>query len=159
MAVWTAMDDLSTGELVTEADMDAIRGNIEYLLDPNSDSVAYDNSADYTTTSATYVDVDATNVTMSVTTSGGPLLLIASFVATNGLVTTPGFQFDVGSVAVKPVTATIGASQFMYVTLVALHKPASAGAKTIKLQYKADGANTLTIFSNGENVNMDAIEI
>jgi len=157
MAVWTAMDDLTAGDLVKEADMDAIRGNIEYLHEPNTATIAHDNSADYSTTSVSYVDVDATNVTLALTTYGGPILIMATFSAANTTLAW-GFQFDVGGVAVGTQTALSGDSDTNLVTLVAYYKPA-AGAQTIKLQYKADGTNALVIRCSGELINMSAIEV
>jgi len=72
---WSAMNELTAGDLVTEADMDAIRGNIEYLLTPNSEVIKRDNSGNYTTSSTSWVDVDATNLKITLTTNGGHVLV------------------------------------------------------------------------------------
>jgi len=72
MPSWTIMDDLSPGDLVTAADMDAIRGNIEYLLNPNS--VSLSEAGPYNVTTTTYTDMDATNLKGNITTNGGALL-------------------------------------------------------------------------------------
>ena len=74
MPDWTLMNDLTTGDLVTEADMDALRGNLEYLLDPNHERIRRDTS-NYTTTSTSFVDVDATNLVITLETHGGPVLV------------------------------------------------------------------------------------
>lgn len=158
MASWTAMDNLSAGDVVTEADMDAIRGNIEYLKDPNRALTEYDNSADYTTTSATYVNVDATNVTLSVTSNGGPVLVWAMVtIASNSSPSSFGFQITVGGNACatydgdKVATNAVG-----QVVLWGYYQP-TAGAQTVNLQYKSDGSTTLTVSSNGQNVVLGAI--
>lgn len=75
MPSWTTMNDLTTGDLVTEADMDALRGNIEYLLSPNTAQVLRD-SGDLTTTSTAFVD--AAGLSLALVTHGGPVLVIFS---------------------------------------------------------------------------------
>lgn len=80
MPTWTTMNNLSTGDLVTEADMDALRGNIEYLLDPNRQRLLRNNGGAYSTTSTAFVDVDATNLAATITTNGGPVLVMVSAV-------------------------------------------------------------------------------
>jgi len=69
MPSWTPMADLEMGDIVTEADMDAIRGNIEYLLNPNGDTV--NQSGPYTISTTSYADVDSTNLKITFETNGG----------------------------------------------------------------------------------------
>lgn len=84
MPTWTAMKDLDTGDLVTATDMDAIRGNIEYLLSPNAGRTLYTGGA-YTTTSTSFVDVDGagTALEVTITTHGGPVLVCLTGSVTN----------------------------------------------------------------------------
>ena len=51
---FTAMTNLAAGVLVTEADMDALRGNITYLLTPGA---VYTARGAVTTTSTDYTDI------------------------------------------------------------------------------------------------------
>ena len=65
---WTAMANKAAGDLVTEADMDAIRGNIEYLLTPTTDSVAL-TTGNITVTDTSWIDLAGVGVNL--TTNGG----------------------------------------------------------------------------------------
>ncbi len=75
MPEWTAMNALVTGDLVTEEDMAALRGNLHYLLDPNKARLIHNNGASYTTTSTTFVDIDSANLSITLQTHGGPVLV------------------------------------------------------------------------------------
>lgn len=169
MATWTAMDNLATGDLVTEADMDAIRGNIEYLLDPNADAILYNNTADYTTTSATMVDVDATNLSITITTNGGPVLVTFSGAAQHNLARSTGFDVAVDGTA-QGATFTYGINMvttnantlnlYMPVSFAILITGLSAASHTFKLQWNTGGA-TAKLASQAAyiGVNFNAIEL
>ncbi|GAB4572950.1 MAG: hypothetical protein Kow0077_13810 [Anaerolineae bacterium] len=77
MPPWTTMQELVTGDLVTESDMAALRENITYLLDPNR-AEALVSGGNYTTTSLAFVDVDSTNLSLTLETHGGPVLVLFS---------------------------------------------------------------------------------
>ena len=140
MPTWSTMTDLSTDDLVTEADMDALRGNIEYLLDPNKQRILRDNGSDYTTTSTSFVDVDATNLAATITTNGGPVLVIVNSVVWNSGgytdfdVTVDGARIG-GSFAWGLLRTTNGGS-FETFCIAALVPGLSAGSHTFKLQWK-----------------------
>lgn len=165
MPSWTTMNDLATGDLVTEADMDAIRGNIEYLLDPNKARVLRNNSGNYTTTSTAFVDVDATNLAVTLTTNGGPVLVIASGAARNTSSsdatcfdaavdgTRIGADFDQGLVR---VTGT----NYGSMAFAALVTGLSAGSHTFKLQWRVTAATGNLISESGKHpVQFSAIEL
>ena len=143
MPSWTTMNDLSTGDLVTEADMDAIRGNIEYLLDPNPQRLLRDNGGNYSTTSTAFVDVDGTNLAATITTHGGPVLVLASgvYYGSASIVISLDIAVDgtrLGSSFAEGLyrkAVSTGADAF---TLAALVTGLSAGAHTFKLQWKVN---------------------
>lgn len=161
---WTSMTNLSTGDLVSEADMDAIRGNIEYLLDPNKQIIKHDNGADYTTTSTSFVDVDATNLSLTITTNGGPVLVSAAFTwgANTGNITVY-FDLDVDGAS---YTSSKGVHFEYYPASTGSHLGGfsvlvdglTAGSHTFKLQWKV-GSGTGRIYSNGSVVLLSAIEL
>lgn len=72
MVSWTTMNNLATGDVVTEADLDAIRTNLESLFTPNVTVQAETDT--FTTTSATLVSL--LDGAMSHTTYGGSVLLL-----------------------------------------------------------------------------------
>jgi hypothetical protein len=155
MPSWANMNNLATGDLLTEADMDTMRGNIEYLLNPNSALVEYDNSADYTTTSSSWVDVDSTNITLPITTNGGPLWLWALVTLITGGVSDVGLR-----IVVDGTPAVTWEFDNVYTngrTICGFYTP-SVGTHTVKLQWKSDGTNTLTMCSNGQAVVLGAQE-
>jgi len=76
MPEWTAMNALVTGDLVTEEDMAALRGNLHYLLDPNKARLIHNSGSGYTTTSTAFVDIDSTNLSITLQTHGGPVLVL-----------------------------------------------------------------------------------
>lgn len=155
---WTAMTDLSAGDLVTEAHMDAIRGNIEYLLAPNHERQQRTGAGDYTTTSTTFVDIDATNLACTITTYGGPVLVVvtgsAYHSAANGYC---NFDIDVdgnreGGVVrgLHSVQDTVGGA-LVPVAFPHLVTGLSAGSHTFKLQW-CTLAGTLTLLNTASYV-------
>jgi hypothetical protein len=86
LPTWNAMNILETGDLVTEADMDTLRGNLEYLLDPNKQHILLKTGGIYGTTSTSFVDIDAANLSLSLETHGGPVLVnfLGSFYSGGG---------------------------------------------------------------------------
>ena len=74
MPTWHTMNELVTGDLVTEADMAALRENLSYLLAPNHARVLYTGGT-VTTTSTAYVDLAPADLTLTLETHGGPLLV------------------------------------------------------------------------------------
>lgn len=75
MPEWTTMRTLVTGDLVTEEDMAALRGNLHYLLDPNKARLIHNSGSGYTTTSTSFVDIDSANLSITLQTHGGPVLV------------------------------------------------------------------------------------
>lgn len=79
--VWNTLVDLTNGDVVDETDMDEIRENIEYLLSPNK-AIVVDASGNKSTTSVYsgggFVNIDGTNLTATITTHGGPVMVYFS---------------------------------------------------------------------------------
>jgi hypothetical protein len=87
MSTWTDPKSWVTGELVTAADLNTyLRDNLLFLRNVTSfNHVEVD--ATYSTTSTTWVDIDATQLSLTVATHGGVLLLGAEMAVamSNGL--------------------------------------------------------------------------
>lgn len=137
-ATWTAPRTWTSGELVTASIMNThVRDNIDWLKTPlESGSITF--AADFTTTSATYVDV--TGVTTTITTKGGGLDVFFRC-SLNGTAGT--LQLLVDGVSEEILGATTGANP-IGVTLYHHIAALSAGSHTIKVQAKVS-AGTLTI--------------
>jgi hypothetical protein len=73
---WTDIPDKSTGDLMDETWYDThFKANMEYLLNPHNSQILRDNSGAYTTNSTSFVDIDGTNLSITLTTYGGPVLV------------------------------------------------------------------------------------
>lgn len=67
---WITGNSISAEELNRE-----IKDNISALKDPPTDSHIVDQGADYTTASTSFTDIDATNLKLTITTTGGDVLI------------------------------------------------------------------------------------
>ncbi len=138
---WSTMRDIDTGELVTEADMDAIRGNIEYLLDPPVERHLAASTPG--TTSTSWVDADATNLKATLTTSGGPVLVIVSGSTSQTGAASSNF-FDVAVDGTRVSGHTDGLTQkystgICNMSFEVLVTGLAAGSHTFKLQWRVSG--------------------
>lgn len=165
MPTWTTMNDLATDDLVTEADMDAIRGNIEYLLDPNKAVVLRNNGGVYSTTSTSFVDVDGTNVKVTLTTNGGPVLILASGAYNGSTGAILGFDIDVDGARVGNgytyglLYVYADSNEYRLMSLPVLVTGLSAGSHTFKLQWKVNTATANLQASANAPVMLSAIEL
>jgi hypothetical protein len=87
MVDWTTPKTWADEELVTANLLNThLRDNLNALKAPPSDQVVRNNDAAYTTTSATLVEVDSTNLKCTITTGGGDVLVwfVGTFSASSG---------------------------------------------------------------------------
>jgi hypothetical protein len=149
MPSWTTMNDLATDDLVTEADMDAIRGNIEYLLAPPSGTCSRETTT--TTTSTSFVDVDATNQAITITTAGGHVQV--TFNVVMELVASGSLYLDIDQDGSRAGGANgliyqgylAGDHQREAITVSWLFEDLEAGSHTFKLQWKVN-TGTVTFY-------------
>ncbi|HVO70081.1 MAG TPA: hypothetical protein VMT24_08550 [Aggregatilineaceae bacterium] len=83
---WTTPKTWNVDELLTAANLNThLRDNLNALKAPPTDHYECDEASEYTTTSTSFVDVDGTNLALTITTSGGDVLVHfhASVVHTN----------------------------------------------------------------------------
>jgi hypothetical protein len=168
MPTWTTMNDLETGDLVTEADMDALRGNLEYLLDPNKQRILRDNTAAYSTTSTSFVDVDATNLAITLTTHGGPVLVLFGGVHYHSGGGGAEIHYDVAVDGTRLASSFSGGlvyDQFAdtrpkHAALAVLLTDLSAGSHTFKLQWKTNSSTAYLYSQTAQTpVQFAAIEL
>jgi hypothetical protein len=148
-----------TGELVTATEMNTyMRDNQNALKSPPTDSYVLNEGSDYTTTSTSFVDVDATNLALTITTTGGDV-----FVHFHGSVNSNTyriyFELDVdGSphAGDDGITHSFnsGGNDRMTITFTRLITGLSAGSHTIKLQWKSS-SSTITLFAGAGTSNVD----
>lgn len=156
---WTTPKTWTDGSVLTAAELnEQVRDNLNYLFAKPSDIYNVDEAANYTTTSTTFVDVDATDLALTITTGGGDVAVWFSGTvtknATNNVLTmdvdVDGSRFagDDG-IIYSYGDATIGMSFFVVITGL------SAGSHTFKLQWKIAGGNTATMYAGAGTLYLD----
>lgn len=94
---WTAPKTWSS-EPLTSADMNThIRDNLNHLKDRHDINALYDldEGANYTTSSTSFVDVDATNLALTITTHGGAVLVGFAGAVANATTNDTRVYFDI----------------------------------------------------------------
>lgn len=153
---WTTPRTWATDELVTATIMNTyIRDNQTELKNPPTDMINIDEGADYTTTSASFADVDSAgdpDLSLTITTSGGDVLIGFIGCISHSLSTgQANFELDIdGSPAAGDdgiFAVRVGATTDRYlVSFPYLIQGLSAGSHTIKLQWKTN-SGTITMYA------------
>jgi len=145
---WTQPKTWSNEPLVA-GDMNThLRDNLEALKDPPQGGTDIDNSSNYSTTSTSFVDVDATDFSTTITTNGGDVLvtLCATIV---GATNYAFFDIEVDGSRVGDddgiIKSHCSSTAQNFVTLYYWVKGLSSGSHTFKLQWKAS-TGTITMF-------------
>ncbi len=148
---WTSPRTWVAGELITAAIMNAhVRDNLLILKDPISDDYLTNEGADYTTTSTSFVDVDATNLAFTLVTNGGPVMI--GFLGTGKSSAGLQMHFDVDLDGARiagddgMVSTTIAVATAVAFAFVFLKSSLSAASHIFKLQWKVTGG-TGTLFA------------
>lgn len=141
---WTTPRTWAVGEAITADLLNThLRDNLSELKDPPSASYALDESSDYTTTSTSFVDVDATNLSFTINTTGGDVM--AHFHGTVDGLGAYSYYFDIDVDGTR-----IGLDDGIYETqhssaaanglsFTRLITGLAAGSHTFKLQWKVEG--------------------
>lgn len=160
-ATWTTPKTWVTGETLVAADMNQyIRDNMDWLKAPPKATVQMSGTSNFTTTSTSFVDVSTTDFQLSITTAGGAVF--GWFGVTMSMSSATNYAyFDVvidGVSVSGAANGLVGGIRIATSTTVCVVIPfykagLSAGAHTIKLQYRTDNAaNTLTVYANNGGV-------
>jgi hypothetical protein len=157
---WTTPKTWAVDELVTATLLNThLRDNLNYLLGGRvQNSILRDNSGNYTTTSTSFTDVDATNLAITLALKGSRALV--GFGGVVGHTSGGGwaaFDIDVGGTRhgngftyglVRVATDDGGVSTgFSYVTLIT----GLSGSTTFKLQWRT-GSGTASLWSQSSTV-------
>lgn len=142
-AAWTAPKTWNTNDLVTATDLNThLRDNLDWLKAPPTANYVANQASDYTTTSTSFVNVDGTNLSLTITTTGGNVLIGFSGAVSNtaaGSVTYLDVEIDgvrfAGDDGVVGVAQNI-ANYSVNAGFVVLKTGLSAGSHTFKLQWK-----------------------
>lgn len=135
-------------EPLTSVDLNTyIRDNQNYLKD-RVDGVAdqYAGSG-HTTTSTSYVDVDATNMAFTLTTTGKDVLVTCTLVTSHTINRYSYFQLDVDGTAQYALAYSRHGtgSEYQNLSCSQIISGLSAGSHTFKLQWRGNTSDTITL--------------
>jgi hypothetical protein len=154
---WTQPKTWSS-EPLTSSDLNThLRDNLEILKDPASGDYTLNEVSDYTTTSTTFVDVDATNLSATLTTNGGDVFVFFAPLVALGSSQIVFFDLDVDGTRLggnDGIVATVPTGVGVAVPIIAMVTGLTAGSHTIKLQWKVS-AGTGKIYAGAGTANAD----
>lgn len=164
---WTAPITWTAGQIVSASDLNAqIRDNSLYLFSGRPGNlIKRDNNASYTTTSATFVDVDATNLKPSYSIASGKALVTFSGVLFEGAIASYIASMDFTVDGTRHGSA--GLDGLLTVNVSNERKPVgwsvivtglSVASHTFGLQYRRQsGTGTVTLLSGNGTDGQDVI--
>jgi hypothetical protein len=145
---WTLPATWNPGQVISATDLNThLRDNLNYLFSGRPrQTIKRDNNANYTTTSTSFVDLDATNLSITLNLSGSAVLLLFTAISTTGGGGVAFVDFDIdgtrfaagGADGLGSLGNRTGA------TIAVLVTGLSAGNHTFKVKWKANtGAATI----------------
>lgn len=152
---WTTPKTWVAGNTLTAAELnEQVRDNLDFLFSKPISVSNLDEAANYTTTSTTFVDVDATDLGRTITTSGGDVLVWCSNIYMKATARVGVFfNIDVNG---SLVAAHDGIAKATFVDAIALDslgtgnyavlsfafvvENVASGSNTFKLQWKQSNA-------------------
>lgn len=164
---WTDPRTWVAGEFVTASLLNThLRDNLNALKSPPTQVQNVNDTADYSTTSTTFVDVDATDVKCTITTAGGRVMVgFCGMVRFDNNAASPHrgyFDLDVDGTRLGGDDGLVGLGTLttdepiLPVSFVVLTSELSAGSHTFKLQWKVSlSSNSLTLYAGAGTSALD----
>lgn len=150
-ANWTTPTTWVTDELVTAAQLNTqIRDNLEYLKSPATVVKSFTGAT--TTTSTSYVDIDAT-LAIDLTTSGGDVLVgcTVRYIINSTAGKTIDMRVNVDNTATNDYSlGVLFQGDYKTMTGVFLVTGLTAGLHTFRLQWAALAGGTASLASSGK---------
>jgi hypothetical protein len=160
---WTTPSTWSVAQKVTADDMnEQVRDNLTHLYNRLENNDLYNaDGADYTTTSGSFVAVDATNYNYTITTNGGEVMcgFFGWFYQTSGsyrkvslnvYVDGSPYAGDDGIIGVE-----IPTDRALPCGFVILIEDLSEGSHTFELRWESQSSATITLFAGSGSTNRD----
>ena len=151
---WTTPNTWSVDELVTASMLNVgLRDNLNALKAPPTAQRVLDQAANYTTTSTSFVDVDPVNLTLTITSAGGDLLVHyhGSVLNTSNLLTMFDLTLDGVRVGGEEGLIVVKGNHEALASVTRLLTSVPAGVHTIRLQWRVD-TPTGTLLAGGTPV-------
>jgi hypothetical protein len=152
------------GEIPTAAIFNThVRDNLDALKNPPTAAYNVNEVADYSTSSASFVDIDATDLALAITTTGGDILVgfVGSLLITGG---TPsgGVYFDVALDGTRKggddgicAASNFRTDETVPVSFAYLIRSVPAGAHTLRLQWRTGTSTTATLYAGAGTAGRD----
>ena len=167
---WTDPATWAVDQVVTADEMnEQVRDNLNYLLSPNHQRIMRSNGGTYTITNVTtFQAIDATNLSISLTTHGGPILV--NFLATgytNGAAHEGYFDIAVdgtrvGASYTQGLATLVSDSTHRHVVRIGLLLTGNpAGTYVLRPFWRSSASDTVTLLANTTTnpVIFEAIEL
>ncbi len=156
---WITPKDWAVDEQLTASKLNThLRDNLNALKAPPSDNYECNEGSDYSTNGTSFADVDGTNLSLTITTTGGDVMV--GFHGTFQAATQGTFYLDVYVDSADDggddgyLVQTIAANTPNSVSFVRLITGLSAAAHTFKLRWKTNGVS-VTLFAGAGTSNRD----
>jgi hypothetical protein len=145
-----------TSEPLTSSDLNMhLRDNLEMLKAPPTASYTLNQATDYTTTSTTFTNVDATNLSLTIVTSGGDVMVhFDCFCANATGAVYLDFTVDGARHAGDEGVARTLSNSGQSLAFTRLVRGLTAGSHTFNLQWRVSGG-TGTLYAGAGTVNFD----
>lgn len=165
---YTIPTPISAGDVPSASQYNTdVTDNIIYLHSGKPASlIARNNTTDYSTSSATFTDVDATNLTITLTISTGRVLVCFAGTCYNSGGNTPDLSLDVDIDGVRMGAGTdglvteklIGNQEKQAMAFTLLKTGLSVGSHTFRLQWKATAGPVYLRSSSAQSVSFQVAE-
>lgn len=155
MADWTTPKTW-TNEALTSSDMNThLRDNLLALKSPPTDSYICNEVSDYATVQTTFVDVDAANLALTITTTGGDVLIsFHGHIYANGGICSLDVDVDGTRIGTNDGITNVYTAYHQAVSFTRLLTGLAAGTHTFTLQWKTS-AGTATLYAGAGTANHD----
>lgn len=140
---WSTPPDFTAGAIVTETQLDTLSSDLTFFLSGFAVSyLCYEAGADYTTTSTSFADVDATNLKLTMTVKGGRAIIFASCSLRADNTASSGAEITIIADSLTYPTAgthglcRVAQNATAHPGIVAVFTGLSDGSHTFKLQFR-----------------------
>jgi len=162
---WATPKNWADQDLVTANDLNTqLRDNLNHLLHNIIGRKGYRPSSDYTTSNTSFVDVDATNLKVSGQIQGDTLLALVGPIVCIGNAGLAHVYLDLILDGTTRAAGSFGGSWGSFATnvgetafVIGVWTGVSSGSHEVKLQFKAETANAVTIKASSY-INMVLLE-
>jgi hypothetical protein len=136
-----------------------MRDNLDAVKNPPTALTNVNEAANYSTTSTTFVDVDNVDLSLSITTGGGDVLigLCTSVLSGNGF----GVGFDVTMDGIRilgddGLVQNNNGGDVEIISFAIMRRSVSAGLHTFRLQWRSQTGVAVTMYAGAGTANLDA---